>query len=145
MPYQFGSKQAGAEAVVHMVQFALLLNPHNDVFSADAMKAYYHLNRDIFLQKFKEMCPQLYNLLLGKYKGSTDAFFYDICKGVCCVSQVEGGSPGAPEMGFGYEVGVSGLSAELAQLLELQAGDEKGFLGSLYDDYYMGAMKTPVI
>ena len=124
LPYQFGSKQAGAEAVVHMVQLALLLNPHNDVFSADAMKAYYYLNRDIFLKEFKEKCPQLYNLLLGKYKGSTDAFFYDICKGVCFVSQVEGGSPGAPEMGLGYELGVSGLSAELAQLLELQAGDE---------------------
>ena len=49
MPYQFGSKLAGAEAVVHMVQLALLQNPHNDILSADASKAFYNLNRDLLL------------------------------------------------------------------------------------------------
>ena len=36
MPYQFGSKLAGAEAVVHTVQLALFQNPRIDILSADA-------------------------------------------------------------------------------------------------------------
>ena len=52
---------------------------------------------------------------------------------------MEGGSPGAPEMGFGYELGVSELIAEIAQQLELSSGEDKGFLASLMDDFYWGA------
>ena len=82
MPYQFSSKSAGAEAVVHMAQLSLLQNPHNDLFSADATKAYYNLNRDLFMRKLKEKAPGAFNLFLGKYRGSTDAFFYDVLRGV---------------------------------------------------------------
>ena len=127
MPYQFGSKSAGAEAVVHMAQLSLLQNPHNDLFSADATKAYYNLNRDLFMRKLKEKAPGAFNLFLGKYRGSTDAFFYDVLRDVCCASQVEGGSPGAPEMGFGYKLGVSDLIAEIAQQLGLTSGEDKVF------------------
>ena len=67
--------QAGAEAVVHMVQLALLQNPHNDILSADATKAFYYLNRDLLLKKLFEEAPLVFNLFLGKYKGDTDAFY----------------------------------------------------------------------
>ena len=71
------------------------------------------------MKKLKELAPDIFNLFMGKYKGSTDAFFYDVLLGVSKVSQVEGGSPGAPEMGFGYELGVSGLIAEIVDELNL--------------------------
>ena len=85
------------------------------MLSSNASKAYYNLNRDLFMRKLKEKAPGLFNLFFGKQKGSTYAFFYDTLKGVCCISQAEGGSPGAPEMSFGYELGASGLKAEVAQ------------------------------
>ena len=58
-------------------------------FSADAIQAYYNLNRDLFMKKLKEVAPDIFNLFMGKYKGSTDAFFYDVLLGVSKVSQVE--------------------------------------------------------
>ena len=42
-------------------------------------------------------------------------------------------------MGFGNELGVSELIAEIAQQLELSSGEDKGFLASLMDDFYWGA------
>ena len=48
---------------------------------------------------------------------------------------VEGGSPVAPEMGFGYELGALGFVAEIAQRLDLASGEARGFLASL-----MGAL-----
>ena len=59
LPYQYGSKRAGAESVVHNVQQSLLQNPHSDLFSADASKAYYDLNRDMFMQRLKDKAPGL--------------------------------------------------------------------------------------
>ena len=61
------------------------------LFSADASKAYYNLNWDLFKKRLEEKAPGAFNLLLGESKGSTDAFFYDMLEGVRCVSQVEGG------------------------------------------------------
>ena len=42
-------------------------------------------------------------------------------------------------MGFGYELGVSSLIAEIAQELDLASGESQGFLASLMDDSYWGA------
>ena len=49
--------------------------------------------------------------------------------------EVYRGSPGAPEMGFGYELGVSGLIAGIAQELDLVSGESQAFLASLMDDF----------
>ena len=91
------------------------------------------------LRKLFEVAPFAFNLFLGKYKGDTDAFYYDVVNGVCCVSQEEGGSPGAPEMCFAYELGVSDLIAEIVHELELELGEERGFFASFMDDFYWGA------
>ena len=91
------------------------------------------------LRKLFEVAPLAFNLFLGKYKGDTDAFYYDVVNGVCCVSQEEGGSPGAPEMGFAYELGVSDLITEIVHELELDLGEERGFFASFMDDFYWGA------
>ena len=91
LPYQCGSKRAGAASVVHVVQQSLFQNPHSDLFSADASKAYYNLNWDLFKKRLEEKAPGAFNLHLGESKGSTDAFFYVMLEGVRCVSQVEGG------------------------------------------------------
>ena len=61
MPRQYGSKRAGAEGVVYVVQQTLFQNPHNDLFSADASKAYYNLNQDIFMTRLKDNPPGAYN------------------------------------------------------------------------------------
>ena len=68
------------------------------------------------MQKLKERAPGAFNLLLKKYKyeGSTDAFFFDALRGASVASQVEGGSPGAPEMGFfGYELRVAHFGSDV--------------------------------
>ena len=59
LPYQYGSKSAGAEAVIHLVQQSILQKPNYDVFSADAIQAYYNLNRDLFMKKLKELAPDI--------------------------------------------------------------------------------------
>ena len=46
---QVGAKSAGNEAAIHVGQHILILRPKCDVVSADAIKAYYNLNRDIAL------------------------------------------------------------------------------------------------
>ena len=38
-------------------------------------------------------------------------------------------------MGFGYELGVSGLIAGIAQELDLVSGESQAFLASLMDDF----------
>ena len=52
---------------------------------------------------------------------------------------MEGGSPGAPEMGFGYELGVSGLIAEIVDQLNLAEDVEGGLLAAYMDDFYWAA------
>ena len=50
--HQFGSK-----SMIHVMQHVLEQSPDFDVFSADAVKAFYNLNRDLASIKFKEKCP----------------------------------------------------------------------------------------
>jgi len=59
LTHQYGTKPAGAEAIVHIFQQVILQNPDYDVFSADAVKAFYNLNRDITMRKLKEVAPQV--------------------------------------------------------------------------------------
>ena len=70
LPYQYGSKSAGAEAVIHLVQQTIQQRSNHDIFSADAVQAYYNLNRDIFMQILKKVAPGVFNLFMGKYKDS---------------------------------------------------------------------------
>ena len=56
-------------------------------------------------------------MFLDKYNGSSNAFFNDLAQGVMKMRQEEGGSPGAPEMSFFYELGVCELVDNVADLL----------------------------
>ena len=47
---QYGAKSVGAETVTRFFQQARAQNPSYDIFSADAVKALYNLNRDIALK-----------------------------------------------------------------------------------------------
>ena len=51
---QCGAKLAGAEAIVHAFQQAIVQNPDYDASSADAVKALYSLSRDVAMRKLKE-------------------------------------------------------------------------------------------
>ena len=52
---QRGAKPAGAEAIAHAFQQAMVLNnPDYDPLSADAVKALYSLSRDVAMRKLKE-------------------------------------------------------------------------------------------
>ena len=57
---QYGSKPAGAEAMIHIFQQLRESNPDFDIFSADAVKAFYNLNRDLTMMKLKEQAPQVF-------------------------------------------------------------------------------------
>ena len=59
------------------------------------------------MKKLKEKAPQVFNLFMDKYNNSSNAFFFGLTKGVATFVQAEGGSPGAPEMSFLYELGIS--------------------------------------
>ena len=98
--YQFGSKKAGAESMIHVMQHVPEQSPDFDVFSADAVKAFYNLNRDLALKKFKEKCPVFFNMFMDKHNKSSNAFFNALAQGVLKFNQTEGGSPGAVEMNF---------------------------------------------
>ena len=100
LKHQYGTKPAGAEAIVHTFQQIIVQNPDYDIFSADAVKAFYNLNRDIAMRKLKEVAPQVFNFFMDKYNNSANAFFYGLAKGVATFVQSEGGSPGSPEMSF---------------------------------------------
>ena len=139
--HQFGSKPSGAEAMIHMFQQVIIQSPDCDVFSADAIKAFYNLNRDLAMKKLKSECPQVFNLFMDKYDNSTNAFFHGLLQGVQKFSQTEGGSPGAPEMSFLYELGISDFIENVAQLLRAPAsrGSKKGLVAGYIDDLYWAA------
>ena len=88
---QYGSKPAGAEAMIHIFQQLRESNPDFDIFSADAVKAFYNLNRDLTMMKLKEQAPQVFNLFMDKYNNSSDAFFFGLAQGVVRFKQSEGG------------------------------------------------------
>ena len=85
---QYGSKPAGAEAMIHIFQQLRESNPDFDIFSADAIKAFYSLNSDLTMKKLKEQAPQVFNLFLDKYNNSSDAFFFGLAQGVRKVKYV---------------------------------------------------------
>ena len=88
--HHYGSKPAGAEAMIYIF-IQIRQSPKLKLwhFSADAIKAFYNLNRDLALEVF--------NLFMDKYNGSSNAFCFGLTQGV---AQSEGGSPGAPDMSF---------------------------------------------
>ena len=77
---QCGAKLAGAEAIVHAFQQAIVQNPDFDAFSADAVKALYSLSRDVARQKLKEVAPQAINFFMDKRSNSANAFFFGLAK-----------------------------------------------------------------
>lgn len=55
---QYGAKSASAETVTRVFQQTRAQNPSYDVFSADAVKAFYSfLKRGVALKKLKEAAP----------------------------------------------------------------------------------------
>ena len=70
LKYQYGTKPAGAEIMIHTFQQIIVQYPEFDIFSADAIKAFYNLNRDIAMKKLKEKAPQVFNLFMDKYNNS---------------------------------------------------------------------------
>ena len=129
---QYGSKPAGAEAMIHIFQQLRESNPDFDIFSADAVKAFYNLNRDLTMMKLKEQAPQVFNLFMDKYNNSSDAFFFGLAQGVARFTQSEGGSPGSPEMNFLYELGISDFVQNVADLLHESEGVVAGYIDDLY-------------
>ena len=79
--------------MIHIYQQLRERNPDFDIFSADAIKAFYNLNRDLAMKKLKEEAPQVFNLFVDKYNNSSDAFFFGLAQGVARFTQSEGGSP----------------------------------------------------
>ena len=104
--------------------------------SADAVKAFYNLNRDIALKKLKEVPPQYFNLFMDKYNNVSNAFFFGLAKGVANFVQSEGGSPGSPEMSFLYELGISEFVQNIDDLLDDSNSSQprKGVVSGYMDD-----------
>ena len=141
LKHQYGSKSAGAEAMIYIFQQLRERNPDFDVFSAVAVKAFYNLNRDLTMKKLKEEAPQVFNLFLDKYNNSSDAFFFGLAQGVVRFTQSEGGSPGSPEMNFLYELGISDFVQSVADLLHDVGSSQyrKGVVAGYIDDLYWAA------
>ena len=97
LKHQYETKSAGAEAVVHTFQQVISQNQSYDIFSADAVKAFYSLSRDIAMRKLKEVAPQVFNFFMDKHNNSANAFFFGLAKGVATFKQTEGGAPGSPD------------------------------------------------
>ena len=136
LKHQYGTKSAGAEAVVHTFQQVISQNPDYDVFSADAVKAFYNLNRDITMRKLKDVAPQVFNFFMDKYDNSANAFFFGLARGVATFKQTEGGAPGSPEMSFLYELGISDFVQNIADLLSDPNSSQprKGVVAGYMDD-----------
>ena len=67
--------------MIHMFQQIISQNPDFDLSSADAIKAFCNLNRDLAMKKLKAECPEFYNLFLDKYNNSSNAFFFCLAQG----------------------------------------------------------------
>ena len=141
LKYQYGAKRSGSESVIHIIQQILIQNPDYDLFSADALKAFYKLNRDIALETLKSSFPEVFNMFMEKYNNSADAFVYGTAQGVLKFQQTEGGSPGSPEMSFLYELGISSFINNIADLLRSndQSHTDKGTIAGFIDDFYWAA------
>ena len=72
---QYGAKPAGAEAVIHTFQQIRVQNPVFDIFSADAIKAFYNLNRDITLNAVNATTP-IFRIAMPPFSIGIVAFSY---------------------------------------------------------------------
>ena len=131
-----------AEVILYIFQQIRVQNPDYDVFSADAVKAFYNLNRDITMRKLKEVAPQVFNFFMDKYNNSANAFFYGLARGVATFVQSEGGSPGSPEMSFLYELGICEFVKNIADLLydPNSSQPRKGVVAGYMDDLCWAAI-----
>ena len=138
---QYGTKKAGAETMIHVFQQVLIQNPDFDLFSADAIKAFYNLNRDLAMKRFKQECPEFFNLFMDKYNNSADAFFLGLVHGVERFVQSEGGSPGTPEMSFLYELGLNEFVQNVVDILHSpnHLAPKRGLVCGYIDDLYWAA------
>ena len=127
--------------MIHMFQQTIIQKPSFDIFSADAIKAFYNLNRDLAMKKLKTECPEFFNLFMDKYNGSSNAFFFGLAQGVQKFVQTEGGGPGSPEMSFLYELGISEFVQNVTNLLRdpYNRLDHNGVFAGYIDDLYWAA------
>ena len=75
---QHGSKSSGAETMICIFQQINTQNPGFDLFSKDAIKTFYILNRDVAMKKLKSEFPEIFDMLLDKYNDSSNAFYYGL-------------------------------------------------------------------
>ena len=138
---QFGGKGVGQDAAIHICQQVIIQQSKCDFISADAIKAFYSINRDIILDTLKESFPQVYNMFMVKYNNNANAFVYGLREGVLNLQQTEGGSPGSPEMSFLYELGISSFIKNIDDLISSTnlPFSEKGIVTSYIDDLYWAA------
>ena len=88
------------------------------------------------MKRFKEECPEFFNLFMDKDNNSADAFFLGLVHGVEKFVQSEGGSPGAPEMSFLYELGLNEFVQNVANLLHKpdRLAPKRGLVCGYIDD-----------
>jgi hypothetical protein len=58
---QVGAISSGSECAIHTTQELLVQCPKYDFLSADAIKAFYNLNRDLALDIVKKEFPEVYD------------------------------------------------------------------------------------
>ena len=75
---------------------------------------------------------------MDKCSNSSNAFFFILVQGVKKLTQTEGGSPGAPEIRFLYEVGINKFVQNVADLMHdpNDMVSKKGVIGGYIDDLY---------
>ena len=63
--------------MMHKPQQIITQSEDFDAFSADAIEAFYNLNRDLDLamKRLKSECPEFFNLFMDKHNNSANAFF----------------------------------------------------------------------
>ena len=99
------------------------------------------------MKRFKEECPEFFNLFMDKYNNSADAFFLGLVHGVEKFVQSEGGSPGAPEMSFLYELGLNEFVQNVANLLHKpdRLAPKRGLVCGYIDDLYWTATFSKMV
>ena len=99
------------------------------------------------MKRFKEECPEFFNIFMDKYNNSADAFFLGLVHGVEKFVQSEGGSPGAPEMSFLYELGLNEFVQNVANLLHKpdRLAPKRGLVCGYIDDLYWTATFSKMV
>ena len=138
---QTGAMNAGGECLIHAAQAILSEHTNWDVVSADGIKAFYNMNRDLALDTLKKAFPEVFNMFLQKYNNNANAFISGMREGVLNLQQSEGGSPGSPEMSFLYELSISPFIKNIEELCSVTNASitNDGIVMSYIDDLYWGA------